>query len=222
MDWYPLFNSLRVALISCAVVFFLGIFAAYYVARLPRAVKGVLDVVLTLPMVLPPTVVGYFLLLLLGAKRPLGLFFAQHFGVRLVMSWYSAIFASIVVAFPLMYRTARGAFESFDETLAWSAQTLGRSNTWIFWRVRMPACRQGILAGTVLAFARALGEYGATSMLAGYTPGKTATIATTVYQLWRTNEERGSMQWVLVDVAISAVVLLAVNLLERKPKGGRP
>ena len=222
MDWYPLFNSLRVALISCAVVFFFGIFAAYYVARLPRAVKGVLDVVLTLPMVLPPTVVGYFLLLLLGAKRPLGLFFAQHFGVRLVMSWYSAIFASIVVAFPLMYRTARGAFESFDETLAWSAQTLGRSNTWIFWRVRMPACRQGILAGTVLAFARALGEYGATSMLAGYTPGKTATIATTVYQLWRTNEERGAMQWVLVDVAISAVVLLAVNLLERKPKGGRP
>ena len=222
MDWYPLFNSLRVALISCAVVFFLGIFAAYYVARLPRAVKGVLDVVLTLPMVLPPTVVGYFLLLLLGAKRPLGLFFAQHFGVRLVMSWYSAIFASIVVAFPLMYRTARGAFESFDETLAWSAQTLGRSNTWIFWRVRMPACRQGILAGTVLAFARALGEYGATSMLAGYTPSKTATIATTVYQLWRTNEERGAMQWVLVDVAISAVVLLAVNLLERKPKGGRP
>ena len=222
MDWYPLFNSLRVALISCAVVFFLGIFAAYYVARLPRAVKGVLDVVLTLPMVLPPTVVGYFLLLLLGAKRPLGLFFAQHFGVRLVMSWYSAIFASIVVAFPLMYRTARGAFESFDETLAWSAQTLGRSNTWIFWRVRMPACRQGILAGTVLAFARALGEYGATSMLAGYTPGKTATIATTVYQLWRTNEGRGAMQWVLVDVAISAVVLLAVNLLERKPKGGRP
>ena len=222
MDWYPLFNSLRVALISCAVVFFLGIFAAYYVARLPRAVKGVLDVVLTLPMVLPPTVVGYFLLLLLGAKRPLGLFFAQHFGVRLVMSWYSAIFASIVVAFPLMYRTARGAFESFDETLAWSAQALGRSNTWIFWRVRMPACRQGILAGTVLAFARALGEYGATSMLAGYTPGKTATIATTVYQLWRTNEERGAMQWVLVDVAISAVVLLAVNLLERKPKGGRP
>ena len=222
MDWYPLFNSLRIALISCATVFFLGIFAAYYVARLPRAVKGVLDVVLTLPMVLPPTVVGYFLLLLLGAKRPLGLFFAQHFGVRLVMSWYSAIFASIVVAFPLMYRTARGAFESFDETLAWSAQTLGRSNTWIFWRVRMPACRQGILAGAVLAFARALGEYGATSMLAGYTPGKTATIATTVYQLWRTNEERGAMQWVLVDVAISAVVLLAVNLLERKPKGGRP
>ena len=124
MDWYPLWNSLRIALISCAAVFFLGIFAAYYIARLPRVVKGVLDVLLTLPMVLPPTVVGYFLLLLFGAKRPLGIFFMQHFGVKLVMNWYSAIFASIVVAFPLMYRTARGAFESFDETLAWSAQTL--------------------------------------------------------------------------------------------------
>ena len=172
MDWYPLWNSLRIALISCAAVFFLGIFAAYYIAKLPRVLKGVLDVVLTLPMVLPPTVVGYFLLLLFGAKRPLGIFFMEHFGVKLVMNWYSAIFASIVVAFPLMYRTARGAFESFDETLAWSAQTLGLSNTWIFWRVRMPCCRQGILAGTVLAFARALGEYGATSMIAGYTQGK--------------------------------------------------
>ena len=128
MDWYPLWNSLRIALISCAAVFFLGIFAAYYIAKLPRTVKGVLDVVLTLPMVLPPTVVGYFLLLLFGAKRPLGIFFMEHFGVKLVMNWYSAIFASIVVAFPLMYRTARGAFESFDETLAWSAQTLGQSN----------------------------------------------------------------------------------------------
>ena len=221
MDWYPLFNSLRIALISCTAVFFLGIFAAYSIARLPRAVKGVLDVILTLPMVLPPTVVGYFLLLLMGAKRPLGLFLGEHFGVKLVMNWYSAVFASILVAFPLMYRTARGAFESFDETLAWSAQTLGQSNLWIFWRVRMPASRQGILAGTVLAFARALGEYGATSMVAGYTPGKTATIATTVYQLWRTNDETGALFWVLVDVAISMVVLLTVNLLERRPKEGR-
>ena len=221
MDWYPLWNSLRIALVSCAAVFFLGIFAAYYIAKLPRTVKGALDVVLTLPMVLPPTVVGYFLLLLFGAKRPLGAFFMEHFGVKLVMNWYSAIFASIVVAFPLMYRTARGAFESFDETLAWSAQTLGQSDVWIFWRVRMPCCRQGILAGTVLAFARALGEYGATSMIAGYTPGKTATIATTVYQLWRTNDEAGAMQWVLVDIVISAVVLLAVNLLERRQKQGQ-
>ena len=120
-----------------------------------------------------------------------------------------------------MYRTARGAFESFDETLAQSGQTLGLSNTYIFWRIKMPYCRQGILAGTVLAFARALGEYGATSMIAGYTPGRTATISTTVYQLWRTNDDAQALKWVIINMAISAVVLLAVNMLEKKNRTSR-
>ncbi len=217
MDLYPLYNSLRIAAISCVIVFFLGIAAAYYAARLPRAVKGILDVVLTLPMVLPPTVCGYFLILLFGAKRPLGMLLAKA-GIRFVMTWTGGILAAVVVSFPLMYRTARGAFESFDENLAYAGQTLGLSNSYIFWRIRMPACRQGILAGTVLAFARALGEYGATSMLIGYTPGRTATIATTVYQLWRTNDEAGAFAWVMINLAISAVVLLAVNLLEDRQR----
>ena len=221
MDWYPLYNSLRIAAVSTVLIFFLGILCAYYVAKLPRLVKGVLDVVLTLPLVLPPTVVGYFLLRLLGPKRVVGLWFLNTFDVRLTMVWYSAIFASAVVAFPLMYRTARGAFESFDETLAQAGQTLGLSNTWIFWRVRMPYCKQGILAGTVLAFARALGEYGATAMIAGYTPGKTATISTTVYQLWRTGDDETAMKWVLVNLAISAVVLLTVNMMERRDRSAR-
>ena len=221
MDWYPLWNSLRIAALSTVIIFFLGILAAYYVAKLPRLVKGVLDVVLTQPLVLPPTVVGYFLLRLLGPKRTIGLWFLETFGVRLTMVWYAAVFASAVVAFPLMYRTARGAFESFDSDLAYAGQTLGRSNSWIFWRVRMPCCKQGIIAGTVLAFARALGEYGATSMIAGYTPGRTATISTTVYQLWRTGDDAGAMRWVLVNLAISAVVLLAVNMLEKKNKSPR-
>ena len=217
IDWYPLFNSLRIAAVSSVLVFFTGICAAYYAARLPRAVKGILDVILTLPMVLPPTVCGYFLLLVFGVKRPIGAFLLQH-GVKFVMTWYGGVLAAAVVAFPLMYRTARGAFESFDENLAWSGQTLGLSDTYIFWRIRMPACRQGILAGTVLAFARALGEYGATSMLIGYTPGRTATISTTVYQLWRTNDERGAFFWVMVNLAISTVVLLTVNMLETRQK----
>ena len=221
MDWYPLFNSLRIAAISTIIIFFLGIFAAYYVAKLPRLVKGVLDVVLTLPLVLPPTVVGYFLLRLLGPKRVLGMWFLEVFDLRLTMVWYAAIFTSAVVAFPLMYRTARGAFESFDSTLAHAASTLGRSNTWIFWRVMLPCCKQGIIAGTVLAFARALGEYGATAMIAGYTPGRTATISTTVYQLWRTGDDAGAMKWVLVNLAISAVVLLCVNMLEKKNRRPR-
>lgn len=217
MSWYPLWNSLRIAAISCVIVFFVGIWAAYYVARMPRAVKGLLDVVLTLPMVLPPTVCGYFLLVLFGVKRPLGIFLSR-FGIKFVMTWYGGVLAAAVVAFPLMYRTARGAFESFDETLAYAGRTLGLSNTYIFWRIRMPACRQGILAGTVLTFARALGEYGATSMLIGYTPGKTATISTTVYQLWRTNDEAGAFTWVMINLAISTVVLLVVNMLEARQK----
>ncbi|MDY3280942.1 molybdate ABC transporter permease subunit [Dysosmobacter sp.] len=225
MDWYPLMNSLRIAAVSTVSVFFLGLLAAYYIAKLPRLAKGVLDVVLTLPLVLPPTVVGWLLLCLLGPKRPFGGWVLETFGVRLVMTWWSAIFATIVVSFPLMYRTARGAFESFDQTLSDAGRTLGLSNTYIFWWVRMPYCRQGILAGMVLAFARALGEYGATSMVAGYTPGRTATISTTVYQLWRTGDDAGALKWVLVNVAISAVFLLAVNLLESRErqwkKGGR-
>ena len=221
MDWFPLWNSLRIAGISTVIIFFVGIFAAYYIAKIPRAVKGILDVILTLPMVLPPTVVGYLLLRVLGPKRIIGAWVLSVFGVKMTMTWWSAIFATTVVIFPLMYRTARGAFEAFDETLAYSGQTLGLSNTYIFWRIRLPSCRQGILAGTVLAFARALGEYGATSMIAGYTPGRTATISTTVYQLWRTNDDAQAFKWVLINMAISAVVLLAVNMLEKRQRGGR-
>ena len=222
MDFFPLWNSLRIAGISTVIIFFAGIFSAYYIAKAPRALKGVLDVALTLPLVLPPTVVGYLLLRLLGPKRLIGAWFLSAFGLKLTMTWWSAIFATAVVIFPLMYRTARGAFEAFDETLAYSAQSVGLSNSYIFWRIRLPCCKQGILAGTVLSFARALGEYGATSMIAGYTPGRTATISTTVYQLWRTNDDAGAFRWVLVNLAISFVVLLAVNMLEKKQRQSGP
>lgn len=218
MDLYPLINSIRIALISTVVIFFFGIFAAYYIAKLPRVIKGILDVILTLPLVLPPTVVGYLLLRVLGPKRMIGSFLLSTFGFTIPMTWWSAIFATIVIIFPLMYRTTRGAFESFDNTLMYSGQTLGLSNTFIFWRIRMPYCKQGIIAGTVLAFARALGEYGATSMIAGYIPGKTATISTTVYSLWKNNQDAEAMKWVILNILISAVVLLAVNLLEKRQR----
>ena len=221
MDWFPLLNSLRIAGISTVIIFFVGIFAAYYIAKAPRLIKGILDVILTLPLVLPPTVVGYLLLRLLGPNRMIGAWFLEMFDIKLTMTWWSAIFATVVVIFPLMYRTARGAFESFDENLAYAGQTLGLSNAYIFWRIRMPYCKQGILAGTVLSFARALGEYGATSMIAGYTPGHTATISTTVYQLWRTNDDVLAFKWVMVNMAISAAVLLVVNMLEKRKKTER-
>ena len=220
MDWFPLYNSLRIAAISTVIIFFAGIFTAYYVSKTPKIVKGILDVVLTLPLVLPPTVVGYMLLKLLGPKHIIGIWFLETFGTKLVMTWWSAVFATVVVSFPLMFRTARGAFESFDETLAYSGQTLGLSNAFIFWKIRMPYCKQGILAGTVLAFARALGEYGATSMIAGYTPGRTATISTTVYQLWRTNNDALAFKWVVINILISAAVLLTVNMLEKRSSTG--
>ena len=221
MDLYPLFNSLRIAAISSVIVFFIGIAAAYYIAKTPRFIKGVLDVLFTLPLVLPPTVVGYLLLLIFGPKRAVGSFFLEQFNVRLTMQWWSAIFAVTVVVFPLMYRTARGAFERFDENLADAGRTLGLSNTYIFWRIRLPYCKQGIIAGVVLSFARALGEYGATSMIAGYTPGKTATVSTAVYQLWRTGNDESALRWVLINIAISAFVLLILNWLEKPQRRSR-
>ena len=217
LDWSPLFISLKTGVVATFISFFLGIFAARKVVKATPGKKAVIDGILTLPMVLPPTVCGYFLLVAFSPRRVLGSFLAAH-GIRFVMSWYGGILAAVVVAYPLMYRTARGAFESFDESLAYSGQTLGLSNTYIFWRIRMPACRQGILSGVVLAFARALGEYGATTMLIGYTPGRTATISTTVYQLWRTGDDSGAFFWVMVNLAISVAVLLVVNLMERRQK----
>ena len=225
MDMYPLYNSLRIAGISTLIVVITGIAAAYHVVRLPRILKGVLDCLFTLPLVLPPTVVGYLLLRLLGPRRPLGAWFLSVFDVKLTMTWWSAIFSTSVVIFPLMYRTARGAFEAFDINLKHAGETLGLGGPFIFFKITLPYCRTGIIAGTVLAFARALGEYGATTMIAGYTPGKTATISTTVYQLWRTNDDGLAMKWVLINIAISAIVLLVINLLEgqrsRLAKDGR-
>ena len=216
MDWYPLINSLRIAAAATVVIFFLGIFAAELSAGLPGAVKGIVDVVLMLPLVLPPTVVGWMILMLLGPKRIIGGWFLEHFGIKLVMTWWSAIFGTAAVAFPLMYRTARGSFESYDETLSDAARCLGTPEFRIFWRIKVPSCWKSLLAGVVLAFARALGEYGATSMIAGYTPGRTATISTTVYQLWRTGDDAGAFRWVMVNIAVSAVFLIVLNALEKK------
>lgn len=216
MDWFPLWNSLRIAVAATVITFFLGIFAAYLVCHLPRSVKGICDVILTIPMVLPPTVVGFFLLRLLGPKGIIGSPLLEWFDLRIIMTWQAAIFAVIIVTFPLMYRTTRGAFESFDPNILDAARTLGLSGRYIFWRILLPGCKQGVFAGMILAFARGLGEYGATSMVSGYTPGRTATISTTVYQLWREGNTDLAYRWVFVNLVISFCVLMAVNLMERK------
>lgn len=217
MDWFPLFNSVRIALIATIFTFAFGVLAAYYVAKLPRMVKGIFDCVFTLPLVLPPTVVGFFLLKSLGPNGVIGSLYLKWSGNKIVMTWYASIFAVMIVTFPLMYRTVRGAFESFDQNLIYAGQTLGLSNTYIFWRILLPGCKHGLMSGTVLAFARGLGEYGATSMVSGYTPGRTATISTTVYQLWREGNDTLAYQWVGINLVISFIVLVAVNLLEKRP-----
>lgn len=216
MDWFPLINSLRVAAISTVLIFLLGIWAANGITHLPAWLKGAVDTVLTLPLVLPPTVVGFFLLKTISPKAALGAFLLDAFGWKMTMTWYSAIFATTIVAFPLMYRTARGSFEQLSPEWEACAETMGLSHRFIFWRIKLPNCKAGLLAGTVLSFARALGEYGATSMVTGYIPGKTATVATTVYQLWREGNDGLAYTWVLIDLAISMVVLVAMNMFEKR------
>ncbi len=216
MDWFPLFNSIRISLIASAVTFLAGIGAAYGLRSVRPQIKAVLDCFLTLPLVLPPTVVGYFLLASLSPKRPLGAFLLEHFGVRVIMTWPASILAVAIVTFPLMYRTARGAFESFDRGLADAGFSLGLTRRQVFWHIMMPCCKRGVLAGFVLAFARGLGEYGATSMVSGYTPGRTATVSTTVYQLWREGNDALAYKWVLVNVVISFIALYTLSYLEKK------
>ena len=177
--------------------------------------KAIADCILTLPLVLPPTVVGFFLLKLFSPYGVLGKNLQQLLDYSLVMTWQASVFAVVIVTFPLMYRTARGAFESFDKDLFSAGQTLGHSNQWIFWHVVLPGCWKSLMAGLVLTFARGLGEYGATSMIAGYIPGRTATISTTVYQLWREGNDLLAYQWIGVNIVISLVVLLALHFLER-------
>ena len=219
MDWYPLYNSLRIAAISCVLVFFAGIFAAYYVARLPRAVKGILDVILTLPMVLPPTVAGFFLLLLFSRRRPVGIFLYETFDIKVVQTWLGCIIAATVIAFPLMYRNARAAFEQVDVNLIYAGRTLGMSEMAIFWKVVVPTAGPGIISGTILTFARALGEYGATSMLAGNIPKKTATISQRIAMVVQDGDYMTAGVWVIIVMLIAFGVIVLMNLISgRKMK----
>ncbi|MDR1928104.1 MAG: molybdate ABC transporter permease subunit [Oscillospiraceae bacterium] len=210
---------------ATVVTFAAGILAAYGVLRLPRRVKGACDTILTIPMVLPPTVVGYFILVTVSPNSALGKALFTWFGITVTMRWYAAVIAVIIVTFPLMYRTVRGAFEAFDKNLIDAGKTLGKSNSYIFMRVLLPNCKQGILAGTALAFARGLGEYGATSMVAGYIANKTATISTSVAYFWQINQDDKAMLWVIINLCISFAVMIIINFFERgygtKPKKPR-
>jgi molybdate transport system permease protein len=215
MDLFPLFNSLRISVIATFSALVWGILAAYLVLKLPRVLKGVCDTLLTIPLVLPPTVVGYFILIWLSPRSTLGAQFFEWFSVTITMRWYASVIAVTIIAFPFIYRTARGAFEAFDQNLLDAGRTLGLSEMYIFARILLPNCRHGILAGTVLAFARGLGEYGATSMVSGYIAGKTATVSTSVAYFWQINQEQAAGYWVAINLVVSFVFMALINMFSK-------
>ena len=210
MEFSPFWITLKTATVATFISFFLGIALAYAVLHM-RRFQGIADAVITLPLVLPPTVVGFFLLLVFGRKSPLGQMLLD-FGMPLVFTWKATVIAAVVVSLPLMYRTARGAFEAIDRNMIHAAQTLSVSNWRIFWRIVLPNARHGILAGLVLSFARALGEFGATIMFAGNIPRHTQTMSTAIYAAVQANDYDLAFRWAIVISLFSLVFIGAMNL----------
>lgn len=216
LDWSPLFISLKTGIVATFVSFFLGLYTARKVVKASPGKKAFIDGILTLPMVLPPTVAGFFLLLLFSRRRPLGIFLYDQFGIKVVQSWLGCIIAATVIAFPLMYRNARAAFEQIDVNLVYAGRTLGMSDWKIFWTVVVPTAGPGIASGTILTFARALGEYGATSMLAGNIPGKTGTISQKIAMVIQDGDYGTAGVWVAIVLLIAFGAIVLLNLLSGK------
>lgn len=213
LDWSPLFISLKTGIMATFISFFLGIYAARKVVKTTPGKKAVIDGILTLPMVLPPTVAGFFLLLIFSKRRPFGIFLYETFDIKVVQSWLGCIIAATVIAFPLMYRNARAAFEQLDVNLIYAGRTLGMSDIQIFWKVVIPSAGPGIASGTILTFARALGEYGATSMLAGNIPGKTGTISQKIAMVIQDGDYATAGVWVAIVMLIAFLVIFSMNFI---------
>ena len=209
MELSPLIITLETAVVSTIITFFVGIALAYFVVHLRRG-QGLADAIITLPMVLPPTVVGFFLLLIFGKRSTIGQFLLQ-FDYSLVFTWQATVIAAVVVSMPLMYRTTRGAFEQVDTNIIYAAQTLGVSEWRIFWHILLPNAKSGILAGIVLSFTRALGEFGATIMFAGNIPGVTQTMSTAIYSAVQANDYDLAFQWAMALVTFSLIFIVIMN-----------
>ena len=216
LDWSPLYISMKTGVVATIFSFFLGIYAARKVVKAGPKMKAVLDGFLTLPMVLPPTVAGFFLLLIFSRRRPFGIFLFEQFHIKVVQTWLGCIIAATVIAFPLMYRNARAAFEQIDVNLIHAGRTLGMSEITIFWKVVVPAAGPGILSGTILTFARALGEYGATSMLAGNIPGKTGTISQRIAMVIQDGDYATGGVWVAIVIFIAFLIIVLMNLVSNR------
>lgn len=210
MEISPFILSVEVAFVSTIITFFVGIYAAIIIVRIKKF-SSLFDIIFTLPLVLPPTVVGFFLLLVFGRNSFIGGLFSK-IGISFVFDLKGAILASFIVAFPLMYRTSRGAFEQIDNNIINAARTLGKSENWIFWKIILPNSWQSILSGTILAFTRSLGEFGATIMIAGNIPNKTQTISLAIYTAVQAGDKELAFKWVIIIVSISFVSIMMMNI----------
>ncbi len=212
MDWSPILISMKTASLSIFITFFIGLFVAWAVVSLKNeTLKVICDGILTLPLVLPPTVAGFFLLYLFGVKRPIGQFFIEYFSVKIAFSWIATVLAAVTMSFPLMYRSARGAFEQVDQNLVAAARTLGMSEWAVFWKVLFANATPGILSGGVLAFARGLGEFGATAMIAGNIAGKTRTLPMAVYSEVAAGNMDAAYSYVAIIVVIAFISVVLMN-----------
>lgn len=220
IDFSPLYLSLKTGVIATVLTFFLGTGAARFMMKQNHRVKAVLDGILTLPLVLPPTVAGFFLLLVFSLRRPFGAFLAEQYQIRLVQTWSGCVLAAFVIAFPLMYRNARSAFEQVDVTMIHAGRTLGLSERKIFWKIVVPIAAPGLASGTVLAFARAMGEYGATTMLAGNILGKTRTISVAIATEVSAGNWNRAGFWVCVIMALSFFMVALINLISGRSSKG--
>ena len=219
MDISPIIISLKTATISMFFTFLLGVLIARVIVNIKyEKVKMILDGILTLPLVLPPTVMGFFLLIVFGVNRPIGKMLLDFMGVKIVFSWSATVIASIVISFPLMYRSARGAFEQVDKNLIMAARTLGMSERKIFWRVIMPMALPGVASGGILAFARGLGEFGATAMIAGNIANKTRTLPLAIYAEVAAGNMDSALNYVLIVTVISFMVVVLTNYFTIKER----
>ena len=214
----PIFLSIRVALLATVIAFFLGVLFAYLLTKKKVPGKNIWETILILPMILPPSIVGYLLLKVFGKRGPIGAFLLDTFGIQIVFTWIACVIAATVVALPLMYQNAKGAFQSVDPSYELAAKTLGSSSFKVFRTVTFPLSGPGIVSGIVLTFARALGEFGATLMLAGNIPGKTQTIPTAIYYAVVVGKDEKASMLVLIMVLFSFA--LVFWLKRREKRGG--
>ena len=217
MNLSPVLVSMKTASVAIVFTFFLGIFAAWGIVSIEnKSLRSFLDGVLILPLVLPPTVAGFFLLYIFGVRRPVGRFLLEFLSIRIAFTWPATVLAAVLISFPLMYRSARGAFEQINENIVFAARTIGMSEWTIFWKIRMTVALPGIVSGGILAFTRGLGEFGATAMIAGNIADVTRTLPMAVYSAVVAGDEDAATGYVILMLAMSFVAVVCMNYFSHK------